>query len=63
MSCSEVHHEKNCNVYNHLNAPYNVSLSIHFTDPQNFFYIMPYVEQHFYEVTGEHIWQTLPKPD
>lgn len=61
MSCSEVNNEKNCSIYNHLNAPFNASLSIHFTNPQNFFYIMPYVEQHFYEITGEHAWQTLPK--
>ena len=59
--CISDQEKKRCSMMNWTNDPINLHLSIHFTDPQNFFYIMPYVEQYFFNVTGEHIWQTLPK--
>ena len=59
--CYKNPNEKNCTMFHSLNPPISVDLSVHFTDPQNFFYLIPYIEQHFYETTGEHVWQTLPK--
>ena len=61
MKCSMVHDRKSCSIIDRFNYPYNAKLTIHFTDIQNFFYIIPYIEQHFFETTGEHVWQTLPK--
>ena len=59
--CMKLNGERKCKVSNYLNDPYNLNISIHFMNPKNFFYIMPFVEKHFYETTGEHIWQSLPK--
>ena len=58
MKCSMVHDRKSCSIIDRFNYPYNAKLTIHFTDIQNFFYIIPYIEQHFFETTGEHVWQT-----
>ena len=61
MNCSMIYDRKKCSITKRFNYPYNARLTIHFTDIQNFFYIIPYIEQHFFETTGEHVWQTLPK--
>ena len=58
--CYKNPNEKKCSMFHSLNPPISVDLSIHFTDPQNFFYLMPYIEQHFYETTGEHVWENAP---
>ena len=62
FSCSMIEGEKRCIIFNDFNSPFNLSLSIHFTDIQNFFYLIPYIEQHFYETTGEHVWENAPPP-
>ena len=60
--CGPLNDKKSCNLTSWPNYPYNLKISMYFTHPQNFFYIMPFVEQHFYEATGEHIWQNpVPK--
>ena len=61
FSCVVSNGKKNCRLFHWLSVPYNLKLTMHFTNPQNFFYIVPYVEKHFFNATGEHIWQTLPK--
>ena len=60
MKCSMVHDRKSCSIIDRFNYPYNAKLTIHFTDIQNFFYLMPYIEQHFYETTGEHVLENAP---
>ena len=60
MKCSMFQDRKSCSIIDRFNYPYNARLTIHFTDIQNFFYIMPYIEQHFYETTGEHVWENAP---
>ncbi|WLF84384.1 hypothetical protein [Moraxella sp. ZY210820] len=47
----------NCWVLNYPTYPYNVRISIHFSNPQDFLYIINYVEKYFFKMTGEHIWQ------
>ena len=61
FSCTEWDDEKNCKMMYKKTAPYHLSIWVSFTNPENFFYIMPFIEKHFYETTGEHIWQNLPK--
>lgn len=62
ISCHWLNGKKSCSMMNYYtNDPVNLHLSMHFTDPQNFFYIIPYAEKHFYDTMGEHIWQNLPK--
>ena len=60
MNCSMLYDRKKCSITKRFNYPYNARLTIHFTDIQNFFYLMPYIEQHFYETTGEHVWENAP---
>ena len=60
MKCSMFQYRKSCSIIDRFNYPYNARLTIHFTDIQNFFYIIPYIEQHFYETTGEHVWENAP---
>ena len=60
MNCSMLYDRKKCSITKRFNYPYNARLTIHFTDIQNFFYIIPYIEQHFYETTGEHVWENAP---
>ena len=60
MKCSMFQDRKSCSIIDRFNYPYNARLTIHFTDIQNFFYIIPYIEQHFYETTGEHVWENAP---
>ena len=62
MKCSMFQDRKSCSIIDRFNYPYNARLTIHFTDIQNFFYLMPYIEQHFYETTGEHVWENAPPP-
>ena len=62
MNCSMIYDRKKCSITKRFNYPYNARLTIHFTDIQNFFYLMPYIEQHFYETTGEHVWENTPPP-
>ena len=62
MNCSMLYDRKKCSITKRFNYPYNARLTIHFTDIQNFFYLMPYIEQHFYETTGEHVWENTPPP-
>ena len=62
MNCSMLYDRKKCSITKRFNYPYNARLTIHFTDIQNFFYLMPYIEQHFYETTGEHVWENAPPP-
>ena len=57
MKCSMFQDRQSCSIIDRFNYPYNARLTIHFTDIQNFFYLMPYIEQHFYETTGEHVWE------
>ena len=62
FSCNrEMRGEKQCKLLIYPGGIYNMRIYIHFTNPENFFYIMPFIEKHFYEITGEHIWQNLPK--
>ena len=60
MKCSMFQDRQSCSIIDRFNYPYNARLTIHFTDIQNFFYIIPYIEQHFYETTGEHVWENAP---
>ena len=60
MNCSMFQDRQSCSIIDRFNYPYNARLTIHFTDIQNFFYLMPYIEQHFYETTGEHVWENAP---
>ena len=60
FTCTKLQGRKNCRLFHTLNYPNNAHLSIFFTDSQNFFYLMPYIEQHFYETTGEHVWENAP---
>lgn len=60
MKCSMFQDRQSCSIIDRFNYPYNARLTIHFTDIQNFFYLMPYIEQHFYETTGEHVWENAP---
>ena len=62
MNCSMFQDRQSCSIIDRFNYPYNARLTIHFTDIQNFFYLMPYIEQHFYETTGEHVWENTPPP-
>ena len=62
MNCSMFQGRQSCSIIDRFNYPYNARLTIHFTDIQNFFYLMPYIEQHFYETTGEHVWENAPPP-
>ena len=62
MKCSMFQDRQSCSIIDRFNYPYNARLTIHFTDIQNFFYLMPYIEQHFYETTGEHVWENTPPP-
>ena len=62
MNCSMLYDRKKCSITKRFNYPYNARLTIHFTDIQNFFYLMPYIEQHFYETTGEHVLENAPPP-
>ena len=60
FSCNKMNDLRQCLLSNYPGGTYNINIDIHFTNPQNFFYIMPFIEQHFYDITGDHIWQTLP---
>ncbi|UOP04043.1 hypothetical protein [Conchiformibius kuhniae] len=40
--------------------PYNISIDIHFNNPSHIFYILDYVDKHFYDTLGVHLWQPLP---
>ena len=60
MNCSMFQDRQSCSIIDRFNYPYNARLTIHFTDIQNFFYLIPYIEQHFYETTGEHVWENAP---
>ena len=59
--CHWLNGKKSCSMMNWTNDPVNLELTMHFTDPQNFFYIIPYAEKHFYDTMGEHIWQNKAK--
>ncbi len=50
-----------CTLFNYPDKPLNIDIGIEFTDPNNFFYILPYVENLLFNATGEHIWQTSHK--
>ena len=60
--CHWLNGKKSCSMMNWTTDPVNLELTMHFTDPQNFFYIIPYAEKHFYDAMGEHIWQNKAKP-
>lgn len=61
FSCDK-EHNPNCRVIQILSSePYNIGLSIHFNNPQNIFYILDYVDKHFYDTLGIHLWQAVPK--
>ena len=62
MNCTVISNRESCNIIKRLDYPYNARLTIYFTDAQNFFYLMPYIEQHFYETTNEHVWENAPPP-
>ena len=53
----DVYCNLNCRILDYPTYPYNVKISIHFSNPQDFFYIINYVEKYFFKMTGEHIWQ------
>ena len=61
FSCDK-EHNPNCRVIQILSSePYNISVSIHFNNPQNIFTILDYVDKHFYNTLGIHLWQPVPK--
>ena len=62
MNCSMFQDRQSCSIIDRFNYPYNARLTIHFTDIQHFFYLIPYIEQHFYETTNEHVWENAPPP-
>lgn len=41
--------------------PNNISIYVNFNNPKHFFYIMDYVDKHFYNTLGIHLWQAVPK--
>ena len=61
ITCHPDGGKKRCGMMNWTNDPVNLELTMYFTDPQNFFYIIPYAEKHFYDTMGEHIWQNKAK--
>ena len=61
ITCHPDGGKKRCGMMNWTNDPVNLELTMYFTDPQNFFYIIPYAEKHFYDAMGEHIWQNKAK--
>ena len=61
FTCHPDDGKKRCRMMNWTNDPVNLELTMHFTDPQNFFYIIPYAEKYFYDTMGEHIWQNKAK--
>ncbi len=66
MYCSYYHDsrsikQQSCKISNKTFAPYNLDIWVHFSDPNNFFYIIQYVEAFIFNATGEHIWQTSHK--
>ena len=61
ITCHPDDGKKRCGMMNWTNDPVNLELTMYFTDPQNFFYIIPYAEKHFYDAMGEHIWQNKAK--
>lgn len=60
IHCHPFNNEKECYISDNLNHPYNIKYTIDFYNPKNFFYIMPYIENHFYQTTGNHLWQSSP---
>ena len=61
ITCHPDDGKKRCGMMNWTNDPVNLELTMYFTDPQNFFYSIPYAEKHFYDTMGEHIWQNKAK--
>lgn len=53
--------EQNCTLYSNPDKPFNLNTSLLFTNPNNFFYVMPYAEKLIFNSTGEHVWQTSLK--
>lgn len=56
--CDVINHQKSCDLSVIPSKSHNIRVTIYFGTPQEFFYIMPYVEKYFYQTTGEHLWQT-----
>lgn len=61
FTCHPDDGKKRCRMTNWTTDPVNLKLTMHFINPQNFFYIIPYAEKHFYDAMGEHIWQNKAK--
>ena len=60
FSCGTSH--LNCKSIPILSSPpYNIGVSIHFNHPKNIFYVLDYIDQHFYNTLGVYLWQPLPK--
>lgn len=59
--CDVINNQKICELSVVPSKTHNIRVTIYFGKPQEFFYIMPYVEKYFYQMTGEHLWQTSLK--
>ncbi|WLF84386.1 hypothetical protein [Moraxella sp. ZY210820] len=57
FQCSEFQ-SGSCRLFYYGSHQYNIKIFISFSDPQDFFRIISYVEEYIYQATGEHIWQT-----
>lgn len=50
-----------CALTNIPGYPYNIEIWVYFgSDPNDFFYIMPFVENYLFNMTGVHLWQIPP---
>lgn len=57
--CHRVETQKSdCTLMYFFKTPYNLYIYIIFSNPNDFFHIIEYVEKYIHNVTGEHIWQT-----
>lgn len=50
-----------CSLTQRPAPPYNLDIWFNFEKPEYFFYIMPYADKHFYQTTGVHLWEDMPK--
>ncbi len=50
-----------CKLLNNTDYPYNLDIWVKFDNPNNFFYVIQYIDTYIFNATGEHIWQTSLK--
>ncbi len=53
--------KQDCRLLSLTDKPYNLDIWVDFNNPNNFFYVIQYVEAYIFNATGEHIWQTSHK--